>query len=169
MTIFGLNSPEIFIILVIILFILGPKRVEKGFTLFSKLVKFLLSNDVKKSSNSLSTNQVDANKVGNIVYEQQKKEEKQVKEVKEAEAAPVDLREANKVEKKEEKQVKEVKEAEAAPVDLREATKGEIKKVKVATKVKAKKVTKKAPKAKDKTSQPEIKMDIDVNEDKKVL
>ena len=45
MKLLGLNSPEIFIILVILLSILGPKRVEKGFLLFKKLLKFLLSKD----------------------------------------------------------------------------------------------------------------------------
>ena len=50
MKLLGLNSPEIFIILVILLLILGPKRVEKGFFLFKKLLKFLLSNDEDQSS-----------------------------------------------------------------------------------------------------------------------
>ena len=45
MKLLGLNSPEIFIILVILLSILGPKRIEKGFLLFKKLLKFLLSNE----------------------------------------------------------------------------------------------------------------------------
>ena len=45
MKLLGLNSPEIFIILVILLSILGPKRVEKGFLLLKKLLKFLLSKD----------------------------------------------------------------------------------------------------------------------------
>ena len=45
MKLLGLNSPEIFIILVILLSILGPKRVEKGFLLFKKLLKFLLSKE----------------------------------------------------------------------------------------------------------------------------
>jgi len=45
MKLLGLNSPEIFIILVILLSILGPKRIEKAFLLFKKLLKFLLSND----------------------------------------------------------------------------------------------------------------------------
>ena len=49
MKLLGLNSPEIFIILVILLSILGPKRVEKGFLLFKKLLKFLLSKDEDKS------------------------------------------------------------------------------------------------------------------------
>ena len=50
MKLLGLNSPEIFIILVILLSILGPKRVEKGFLLFKKLLKFLLSKDQDQSS-----------------------------------------------------------------------------------------------------------------------
>ena len=50
MKLLGLNSPEIFIILVILISILGPKRVEKGFLLFKKLLKFLLSKDEDQSS-----------------------------------------------------------------------------------------------------------------------
>ena len=49
MKLLGLNSPEIFIILVILLSILGPKRIEKGFLLFKKLLKFLLSKDEYQS------------------------------------------------------------------------------------------------------------------------
>ena len=49
MKLLGLNSPEIFIILVILLSILGPKRIEKGFLLFKKLLKFLLSKDGDQS------------------------------------------------------------------------------------------------------------------------
>ena len=49
MKLLGLNSPEIFIILVILLTILGPKRIEKGFLLFKKLLKFLLSKDEDQS------------------------------------------------------------------------------------------------------------------------
>ena len=45
MKLLGLNSPEIFLILVVLLAILGPKRIEKGFLLFKKLLKFLLSKD----------------------------------------------------------------------------------------------------------------------------
>ena len=53
MKLLGLNSPEIFIILVILLSILGPKRIEKGIFLFKKLFKFLLSKDDDQSlSNS---------------------------------------------------------------------------------------------------------------------
>ena len=49
MKLFGFNSPEIFIILVILLSILGPKRIEKGFLLFKKLLKFLLRRDEDQS------------------------------------------------------------------------------------------------------------------------
>ena len=49
MKLLGLNSPEIFIILVILLSILGPKRIEKGFLLFKKMLKFLLSKDNDQS------------------------------------------------------------------------------------------------------------------------
>ena len=49
MKLLGLNSPEIFIIIVILLSILGPKRIEKGFLLFKKLLKFLLSKDEDQS------------------------------------------------------------------------------------------------------------------------
>ena len=50
MKLLGLNSPEIFLILIILLSILGPRRVEKGFILFKKLLKFLLSKDEDQSS-----------------------------------------------------------------------------------------------------------------------
>ena len=49
MKLLGLNSPEIFIILVVLLIILGTKRIEKGFLLFKKLLKFLLSKDQDKN------------------------------------------------------------------------------------------------------------------------
>ena len=45
MKLLGLNSPEIFIILVVLLSILGTKRIEKGFILFKKLLKFLLTKE----------------------------------------------------------------------------------------------------------------------------
>ena len=45
MKLLGLNSPEIFIILVVLLSILGPKRIEKGFLLFKKFMKFLLRKE----------------------------------------------------------------------------------------------------------------------------
>ena len=49
MKLLGLNSPEIFIILVILLSILGPKRIEKGSLLLKKILKFLLSKDEDQS------------------------------------------------------------------------------------------------------------------------
>ena len=45
MKLLGLNSPEIFIILVVLLSILGPKRIEKGLLLLKKILKFLLSKE----------------------------------------------------------------------------------------------------------------------------
>ena len=45
MKLLGLNSPEIFIILVVLLSILGTKRIEKGFFLFKKFLKFLLTKE----------------------------------------------------------------------------------------------------------------------------
>ena len=60
MKLLGLNSPEIFIILVILLSILGPKRIEKGFLLFKKLLKFLLSKD---ENQSLANSEVKAEEV----------------------------------------------------------------------------------------------------------
>ena len=45
MKLLGLNSPEIFIILVVLLSILGPKRIEKGSLLLKKILKFLLSKE----------------------------------------------------------------------------------------------------------------------------
>ena len=53
MKLLGLNSPEIFIILVILLSILGPKRIEKGFLLFKKLLKFLLTNEEDQTLENL--------------------------------------------------------------------------------------------------------------------
>ena len=54
MNFLGLNSPVIFVISVIILIILGPKRVEKGWLLFQRLLKFLLSNKEEISKDNLN-------------------------------------------------------------------------------------------------------------------
>ena len=51
MNFFGLNSPEIFIILTIILIFLGPKKIEFGWEKFIQLLKYLLS-DEKYNSDS---------------------------------------------------------------------------------------------------------------------
>ena len=45
MTIFGLSSPEILVLLIILLFILGPKRIEKLITSFPGFIKFLLNDE----------------------------------------------------------------------------------------------------------------------------
>ncbi len=57
MNFLDLNSPAIFVISVIILVILGPKRVEKGWLLFQRLLKFLLSNkeDISKDKLNLGS------------------------------------------------------------------------------------------------------------------
>ena len=54
MTVFGLNSPEIFVLLVIALIILGTKRIEKGLNLFLRLLKFLLSNHNSNDSPNIN-------------------------------------------------------------------------------------------------------------------
>ena len=54
MNFLGLNSPVIFVISVIVLIILGPKRVEKGWLLFQRLLKFLLSNKENISKDKLN-------------------------------------------------------------------------------------------------------------------
>ncbi len=93
MKLLGLNSPEIFIITVILLSILGPKRIEKGFLLFKKLLKFLLSKDEDQSS----------------VNSKVKPEEAEESEVKEEKVEPeVNAEEAEESEVKEEKVEPEV-------------------------------------------------------------
>ena len=54
MNFLSLNSPVIFVISVIILIFLGPKRIEKGWLLFQRLLKFLLSNKEDISKNKLN-------------------------------------------------------------------------------------------------------------------
>ena len=88
MKLLGLNSPEIFIILVILLSILGPKRIEKGFLLFKKLLKFLLSKDEDQSlSNSkVKSEEAEESEVKEETVEAEVKsdepEEREVKEEK---------------------------------------------------------------------------------------
>ena len=85
MTIFGLNSPELFLLLVIALVILGTKRIEKGIDLFLRLLKFLLSNqsnfdkrdkkkeeEIKKTEEK--TNAKEKESI-NVIDETEKKEE----------------------------------------------------------------------------------------------
>ena len=85
MKLLGLNSPEIFIILVILLSILGPKRVEKGFLLFKKLLKFLLSKDEDQISVNSKVKQEEAEESEvkqEIVEPEVKAEEAEESEVK---------------------------------------------------------------------------------------
>ncbi|MCQ9202858.1 MAG: cell surface protein, partial [Prochlorococcus marinus CUG1436] len=86
MKLLGLNSPEIFIILVILLSILGPKRIEKGFLFFKKLLKFLLSKDEDQSLANLKVNLEEAE-------ESEVKEEKVELEVKAEEAEESEVKE----------------------------------------------------------------------------
>ncbi len=97
MKLLGLNSPEIFIILVILLSILGPKRIEKGFLLFKKLLKFLLSKDEIQS-------------LANSEVKSEEPEESEVKE--EIAEAEVKSEEPEESEVKEEKVEAEVKSEE---------------------------------------------------------
>ena len=81
-----LNSPELFIILVILFSILGPKRIEKGLLLFKKLLKFLLSKDEDQSSENLkikTEEQEESEVKEEIVEPEEKSEEPEESEVKE--------------------------------------------------------------------------------------
>ena len=104
MNFLGLNSPAIFVISVIVLIILGPKRVEKGWLLFQRLLKFLLSNKEEITKENLnSVSQLDLEPEATEFKEElveAKSEESEVTEVKE------ELVEA----KSEEPEVTEVKE-----------------------------------------------------------
>jgi len=86
MKLLGLNSPEIFIILVILLSILGPKRVEKGFLLLKKLLKFLLSKDEDQSSANSKVKSEERKVKEEIVESEVKAEETEESEVKEVES-----------------------------------------------------------------------------------
>ena len=97
MKLLGLNSPEIFIILVILLSILGPKRIEKGLILFKKLLKFLLSKD-------------EAQSLANKKVKSEEPEESEVKEEKvESEVKAEESEESEVKEEKVESEVKSIK------------------------------------------------------------
>ena len=106
MKLLGLNSPEIFIILVILLSILGPKRIEIGFSLFKKLLKFLLSKD---EDQSITNSEVKAEEAveGEVKEELVKAVEGEVKE--ELVESEVKAEEAVEGEVKEEKTEPKVK------------------------------------------------------------
>ena len=85
MKLLGLNSPEIFIILVILLSILGPKRIEKCFLLFKKLLKFLLSKDEDQTlaNSEVKSEETEESEVKEeIVEAEEKLEEPEESEVK---------------------------------------------------------------------------------------
>ena len=91
MKLLGLNSPEIFIILVILLSILGPKRIEKGLLLFKKLLKFLLSKDEDQSiaNSKVKSEEAEESEVKEEIVESEvKAEEAEESEVKEETIEP---------------------------------------------------------------------------------
>ena len=144
MKLLGLNSPEIFIILVILLSILGPKRIEIGFSLFKKLLKFLLSKD---EDQSITNSEVKAEEAveGEVKEELVKaeeavegevKEELVESEVKAEEAVEGEVKEELvKAEEAVEGEVKE--ELVESEVKAEEAVEGEVKEEKTEPKVKS--------------------------------
>ena len=86
MKLLGLNSPEIFIILVVLLSILGTKRIEKGFLLFKKFMKFLLNkeeNQTLENSKVKSEEPEESEVKEEIVESEVKAKEPEESEVKE--------------------------------------------------------------------------------------
>ena len=82
MTIFGLNSPEIFVLIAITLAILGTKRIERGLDLLSRLLKFLLNN--QSSFDDLGKKKEDQSE--EIEETKEKEAIKEKEEIKEKEA-----------------------------------------------------------------------------------
>ena len=118
MKLLGLNSPEIFIILVILLSILGPKRIEKGFLLFKKLLKFLLSKD---EDQVLPNSKVKAE--GSEVKEETIESEVKPEELEESAVKEEILEAEVKSEKPEESEVKEeIVEAEVESINPKKRT-----------------------------------------------
>ena len=124
MKLLGLNSPEIFIILVVFLSILGTKRIEKGFLLFKKLLKFLLSKEENQA----------------LEYSKEKSDEPVASEVKEETIeAEVKSKEPEESEVKEEKIEAEVKSDEPEKSEVKEETiEAEVKPIKTKKSVKDK-------------------------------
>jgi len=124
MKLLGLNSPEIFIILVILLSILGPKRIEKGFLIFKKLLKFLLSKDEDQSSaySEVKSEEPEESEVKEEIVESEvKPEEPEESEVKEEIVEPeVKSEEPKESEVKEEKIEPEVKSEEPEESEVKE-------------------------------------------------
>ena len=86
MKILGLNSPEIFIIIVVLLSILGTKRIEKSFLLFKKLLKCLLNTDENQNldNSKIKSEEAEESEVKEEIIEAEvKSEEPEESEVKE--------------------------------------------------------------------------------------
>jgi Sec-independent protein translocase protein TatA len=98
MKLLGLNSPEIFIILVILLSILGPKRIEKGFLLFKKLLKFLFSKDENQSltNSNVKSEEPEENEVKEEIVEAELKSIKSKKRAVKDEIIDVEVETDNK-------------------------------------------------------------------------
>ena len=121
MKLLGLNSPEIFIILVILLSILGPKRIEKGFLLFKKLLKFLLSKDEDQSSvnSKVKPQEPEESEVKERIVEAELKSE----EAEESEVKEETIESEVKAEEPEESKVKEeTKEPEVKSIKPKKRT-----------------------------------------------
>ena len=126
MNFLGLNSPAIFVISVIVLIILGPKRVEKGWLLFQRLLKFLLSNEEDVSKDKLNLeSQLDLQPEFKEIKEEAeevKPEAAEIKEVKveleELKPEAAEIKEV-KVELEEKSEVVEIKEVEEEVVEAR--------------------------------------------------
>ena len=98
MKLLGLNSPEIFIILVILLSILGPKRIEKGSLLFKKLLKFLLSKDEDQNlaNSKVKSEEVEESEVKEEIVEPEVKSKKPKKRTVKEEIIDVEVDSDNK-------------------------------------------------------------------------
>ena len=90
MKLLGLNSPEIFIILVILFSILGTKRIEKGILLFKKLLKFLLSNE---ENQTLENSKVKSEEPEEGEVKEEKKESEVKSEIKSEEPEEGEVKE----------------------------------------------------------------------------
>ena len=85
MKLLGLNSPEIFIIIIVLLSILGTKRIEKGLLLFKKFLKFLLTKEETQTieNSEVKSEEPEESEVKETVEAEVKSEEPEESEVKE--------------------------------------------------------------------------------------
>ena len=109
MTIFGLNSPEIFILLVIFFSILGPKRIEKLLNNFPGFIKFLL-NDEKNYKLIVDKKEVEAPVLEEKEVEASNNVEKATKAIK---VIPINMEEEQKVNTS--RSIKSIKTKEKSP------------------------------------------------------